>query len=204
MTTVSLLLIPLIKTIEAAFNRYLSLDADASGYLQPLLGKVVQTEVSGLGITLVFIFTEQRVEVCEGFGAEADVVIRGAPVSLASVASGRVGLMQSGIEIEGDVDTANRFSRMLERIDIDWEEHVAAVTGDKPAHFLGRLKRGATDWMRQSKGDMERNIANYLRDETRHLPHQWEMDEFVDEVDGIRDRVDQLLQKVQLMDDKKR
>jgi ubiquinone biosynthesis protein UbiJ len=198
----SLFLIPLLKTVETAFNSYLSLDVDAPDSLQPLLGKVVQIDVIGLGINVFFIFNEQRVEVCDQFGDHADVVIRGAPFSLLSVAGGRTGLMQSGVKIEGEVETANRFSRMLGHLDIDWEEHISAVAGDKPAHILGRLKRGATDWAQQSKADLERNVANYLRDETRHLPHQWEMDEFVDEVDSLRDRVDRLAQKVQSMDDK--
>ncbi len=197
----SLVVLPVMKAIEAAFNSYLSLDPDAPRYLQSLVGKIVRVDVSGLGIQLVFIFNQQRVEVCDEFAAEPDVVIRGAPVTLAAVASGRTGLMQSDIVINGDVDTANRFSQLLERIDIDWEEHVASIAGDKSAHLLGRFKRGATDWVQQFHSGMESNVADYLRDETRHLPHQWEMDEFIEEVDNIRDRVDRLLQKAHAMDD---
>ena len=39
---------------------------------------------------------------------------------------------------------------------------------------------------------MQDNTANYLRDETEHLPHSWELDEFVEQVDDLRDRVDLL------------
>lgn len=200
MTMASLLVLPLTNAIESAFNRYLSLDPEAQSHLRPLLGKVVQVSVSGSGIQLIFVFNEQRVEVCNDFGAEADVIISGAPVSLAAVASGRIGLMQSGIAIEGEVDTASRFSQLLARIDVDWEEHISAVAGDTPAHLAGRLKKDATGWFRQFQTSMERNVADYLRDETRHLPHQWEMDEFIEQVDTVRDRVDRLLQKAHTLD----
>jgi len=198
---VSLLAVPVFKAVETAFNSYLSLDSAAPAYQRQLLGKVIQIDVSGPGIEMYFIFSDQRVEVCHEFGADADVVIRGTPVSLMAVATGRVGLMQSGIAIEGEVDIAHRFSQLLERIDIDWEEHVASVAGDKPAHLLGRIKNGASNWAIKFQSDLERNVADYLRDETRHLPHQWELDEFIDEIDTLRDRVDRLLRKAQVMDD---
>ena len=116
----SLLVIPITKAIENAFNRYLSLDPEAVNHCRLLLGKVVQVDVTGAGVPLIFVFNEQRVEVCNDFGAEADVVISGAPLTLVAVATGRMGLMQSGITISGEVDTANRFSQLLHRIDIDW------------------------------------------------------------------------------------
>ena len=203
MTMASLLALPAIKAIESAFNRYLSLDPDSPGYLRPLLGKVVQINVAGLGVQFIFVFTEQQVQVCHEFGAEANAVIRGAPLSLAAVASGRAGLMQSGITIEGEVDTANRFSQLMGRIDVDWEEHIAGIAGDTPAHLLGRFKTGASGWVKQLHTGMERNIADYLRDETHHLPYRWEMDEFIEEVDNLRDRVGRLLSKAQSIEDRK-
>ena len=203
MTMASLLALPAIKAIESAFNRYLSLDPDSAGYLRPLLGKVVQINVAGLGVQFIFVFTEQQVQVCHEFGAEADAVIRGAPLSLAAVASGRAGLMQSGITIEGEVDTANRFSQLMGRIDVDWEEHIAGIAGDTPAHLLGRFKTGASGWVKPIHTGMERNITDYLRDETNHLPYRWEMDEFIEEVDNLRDRVDRLLSKAQSIEDRK-
>lgn len=195
--------LPMMKAIEVAFNNYVSLDPDSSPYIKPLVGKVVQIDVAGLALRVVLVFNEQRVEVCDEFGAEADVVIRGAPVSLAAVASGRTGLMQSGVIIEGEIETAKRFSKLLERIDIDWEEQVATIAGDQSAHALGRLRDGTSRWVHQFQAGMERNVAAYLRDETRYLPHQWEIDEFIDDVDNLRDRVDRLLEKVRAMSDRR-
>ena len=198
MSKAPLLALPVYKAIETALNRYLSLDSDTQRYRQPLIGKVIQLDVVGLGLQIIFVFHQQRVELCSEFAADADVVIRGAPVSLAAVASGRTGLMQSGIVIDGDVDTANRFSQLFERMDIDWDEHIATVVGDNPAHLFGRLRSGAADWLLRAQTGMQHNVADYLRDETQNLPHQWELDEFIEDVDNLRDRVDKLLQKVQL------
>jgi len=198
MSTGSLLVLPALKAIETAINSYLSLDSDSLPYQQSLVGNVVQVDVSGIGIELYFVFNQHRVEICTEFGAIADVVIRGAPLSLIAVASGRTGLMQSGVVIEGDVDTATRFSQLFDRVDIDWEEHVATIAGDNSAHLLGRFKASATDFLSRAQTSIQRNVADYLRDETRYLLHQWELDEFIDDVDDLRDRVDRLLHKAQV------
>ena len=46
---------------------------------------------------------------------------------------------------------------------------------------------------------MQSNTADYLRDETNHLPHDWELETFSNDVDDLRDRVEQLARKVESM-----
>lgn len=193
----SLFALPAVKAIESAFNRFLSLDPDSPDYLQPLLGRLVQIDVSGLGARLYFLFHHDRVEVMDDFDAAADVVIQGAPLSLTAMATGRIALMQSDVSLQGDIETAKRFSDLLKRVEIDWAEHISSLTGDQIAHSLGRVASGAGGWVRRFHSSMERNVADYLRDETNHLPHRWEIDEFCESVDELRDRVDGLLQRAE-------
>lgn len=197
----SLFALPIYKAVETAFNGFIALDPDASVRQQSLRGKVVLIDMSPPGLPLYFIFNEHRIELCGEFSAEPDAAIRGAPVSLAAVASGRTAMMQSDVVVEGDVDIANRFNRFLKSIDIDWEEHVASLVGDTPAHLLSRVARSAGSWVGQAQQRVQHNVADYLRDESGHLLHQWEMDEFIHDVDDLRDRTERLLQKVQASDD---
>ncbi len=183
---------PLAIALQTAFNRYAELDPDSKHRLQKLQGKVVCFQIEGLEIPVWFIFNEQSVEVVEDFGDTADAVIAGGPFSLLALASGKRSIFDGGVTITGDTETAQKFSRCLNEIDIDWEEHLSRVTGDAAAHQLGRLSRGFTQWFAERTDALQTNTADYLRDESYHVPHSWELEEFVEQVDELRDRVDLL------------
>jgi ubiquinone biosynthesis protein UbiJ len=63
------------------------------------------------------------------------------------------------------------------------------------------VARSAGSWVGQAQRRAQDNVADYLRDESGHLLHQWEMDEFIHDVDDLRDRTERLLRKVQASDD---
>jgi len=161
---------PFAVALQTAFNRYTELDPDSSDRIAALRGKVVCLQVDPMDLGIWFIFGDKRVEVVEDFGADADAVISGGPFSLMSQALGRTSIFDGDIKITGDTNTAQKFSRCLNDIDIDWEEHLSRLTGDAVAQ----------------------NTADYLRDETDNVPHNWELNEFVEQVDDLRDRVDLL------------
>lgn len=183
---------PIAIAIQTAFNRYIELDPDALIRLQPLTGKVVCLHIDGVNLDLWFIFNEHRVEIVEGFGDEADATIAGGPLSLFAQALGKRSIFDGDVKISGDVDTAQRFSRCLTEIDVDWEEHLSRLTGDAVAHQLGRFSRGFKQWLGERQEGLQESTADYLRDESESLPHDWELTEFVEQVDDLRDRVDLL------------
>lgn len=187
---------PLAIALQTAFNRYVELDPDSESRLYSLQGKVVCFEVEGLALPIWFIFNEQSVEIAEDFGDIADAVITGGPFSLLALASGRRSIFDGGVTITGDTDTAQKFSRCLNEIDIDWEEHLSRLTGDAAAHQIGRFSRGFRQWFSERTEAVQDNTADYLRDESNNLPHSWELDEFVEQVDDLRDRVDLLESKL--------
>ena len=77
-------------------------------------------------------------------------------------------------------------------IDIDWEEQLSRLSGDVLAHRLGTMVRGALDWGRRAKQSLERDVAEYLREETGLNPRQDEVESFVAGVDVLREAVDRL------------
>ena len=188
---------PIAIALQTAFTRYVELDPDSNPRLLKLRGKVVCFEVEGVDLPIWFIFNdagnnEVNVEVVEDFGDTADATIAGGPFSLMALAGGRRSIFDGDVKISGDTDVAQKFSRCLNEIDIDWEEHLSRLTGDAFAHQAGRISRGLKQWFTERTDALQDNTADYLRDEASHLPHSWELDEFVEQVDDLRDRVDLL------------
>ncbi len=187
---------PVADTIQATLNHYIALDPEASPKIAALAGKLVQIHVDAINIDLYLLFHADYIEVLELFPDPGDVCISGTPLSLLSVANGRKTIHDGGVAITGDVRLAQQFSRLIGQLDIDWDEHLSKITGDTAAHHIGRTLRRFRGWMTRSRSTLQSNTADYLRDETNHLPHDWEIDEFSDSVDELRDRVELLEIKI--------
>lgn len=182
---------PLHAAIEIAFNRYLAMDPDAARRLDGMAGRCVAIELTGLELTLYLLFTNGSVRVLDQLDSEADTVLRGSPLDLIRLS--REGVAGAGaVEIRGDVDLARRFETMLGEVDIDWEEQLSKVTGDVVAHHVGRAVRGFLGWGESAGRSLERNVSEYLREESRLNPRRDEMDEFVRGVDEARNDVERL------------
>lgn len=188
---------PLALALQTGFNNYLALDSEAKPGFEKLRGKLILLQLSGLDLGIYFLIHSDHLEILEQFDGEPDATISGGPLSMLALASGRSSIFDGDVAISGDVETAQQFSRSLEQIDIDWEEHLSRLTGDTVAHQMGRTFRGFSGWVSRTQSSMRENTADYLRDETNHLPYDWELTEFSDQVDDLRDRVDQLAIRIE-------
>ena len=57
---------------------------------------------------------------------------------------------------------AQQVQALLAELSIDWEEVLARLLGDVPAHQLGRLARAAGNWVQTFRRKFERDTADYL------------------------------------------
>jgi ubiquinone biosynthesis accessory factor UbiJ len=97
-----------------------------------------------------------------------------------------------GMQINGDAETAQVFSRLLKQADLDWEELLSRYTCDAAAHQIGNLFRGLRAWGRDAAGRVSRDFAEYLQYETRDLPPRPEVEAFLNGVDRLRDDAERL------------
>ena len=100
------------------------------------------------------------------------------------------------MEISGDVELGQRFKRILDGMEIDWEEHLSTLVGDVLAHQMGNLARTAAGWLKESAATLGADAAEYLQEETRLLPQDFEVDEFLAGVDTLVGDADRLEQRI--------
>ncbi len=93
---------------------------------------------------------------------------------------------------------ARRVERLLRGFRTDIEEAFAKSFGDVIGVPLARALHAAFDWSRESAESLARDSADFLRDESRDLIAPSEMDQFLDDVDGLRDRVERLSARIAL------
>ena len=168
----------------------LDLDPETRDALAGLSGRVVDLDVVGVGVFRLRIEGERiRVEPRDET-VEADVTIRGAPLSLlrfAFAGDRETLVLGDEVSVHGDIAMATRMQRIVARMDLDFEEALARRFGDIPAHELMRGVRGLGGWLRSAGASLLADLSEYLRHEAALTPRREEAERFAHEVDDLRD-----------------
>jgi len=189
----------LLAAIEGALNQYIALDPEGARAFAPTYGHIICIDIAGLGTRLTLIPGPDRVQVFGAYDATPDCLIRGAPLDLLRMmtAKRKESQLSSGaVQIEGDAAVAQALSDALAGLAIDWEEQLAKVLGDPIANQIGRTLRAAGDWGGRTGETLKANLKEYLEEESRLLPTRYEVDEFLRQVDGLRDDVERLAARI--------
>jgi ubiquinone biosynthesis accessory factor UbiJ len=189
----------MLAAIEAALNHYIALDPDGARGFEPIYGRIISIRIEGVGAGLTLIPGPGRVQVFGTYDATPDCLIRGAPLSLLRMLTSErkeSQLTSGAVRIEGDTAIAQGLSDALAGLDVDWEEQLARVLGDPIANQIGRAMRAAGDWGGRTGETLKSNLKEYLEEEARLLPTRYEVDEFLQQVDTLRDDVERLAARI--------
>ncbi len=183
-----------LPIIEETINSYICIDVDLYQKLGILEGKVIAIEVTPLSDIFYFFFKNNQVEVkINKNNVHADIFIKGSPILLSkamfSSASAR---SMNGIEIRGDAEVARIFSELLSDINIDWEEYFSQYIGDVAAYNIGLIFAELNNWAKHAKNSFVDNLSDYITEETDLLPSKEDIENFISQVDQLRDSIDRL------------
>ncbi|VAW68906.1 hypothetical protein MNBD_GAMMA09-1891 [hydrothermal vent metagenome] len=188
--------------IEAALNHYIALDAEAPERFGMLEGKVISIEILGLNQTISLFPSADGFLLLSDFDGEADATITGSPLALFRLGMAedvKKILFGGDIQLSGDTALANKFSRLLSQLDIDWEEILAQNVGDIVAHKTFNMAKEAAQWIKRSSQSFSMDSGEYLQEEVRLSPSNAELRQFINQVDGARETVDRLAARIQLI-----
>lgn len=214
---------PFLAAIETAINTWLKLDGEALPRFAELEGKIIRFHVTGLEVNLYFMPSASGIQVMGNYPlihdinndansaettepdekmAKVDTTIHGSPVALIQLSTAKnagATLLESDVEIDGDMRVAEKFSEILREVDIDWEELLSKLVGDIFAYRTGEAARSATNWLKDSVAAMKLNAGEYISEESGLSPADAEVKEFMDEVDEVRMSIDRLEARINLL-----
>jgi len=186
---------------ERTGNRLLRFDPDTLEELTRLRGKVFKLELLVLGKTLFFIPTDDGLHIRDEWAQPADITLTGSPLAFIQFGLRQKGLDQQAfidkkITIEGDVELAQDFQKLIRQFDVDLEELLSHYVGDVAAHQVGRGARKFVYWSREAAASLRLDIREYLEEEARLLAPDWRVTAFMGKVDSLRADVDRLDQRI--------
>ncbi|MCC7198928.1 MAG: SCP2 sterol-binding domain-containing protein [Gammaproteobacteria bacterium] len=185
---------PLLRPLESLLNRNIAASAQATEIAGSLDGRSFEVRLAPMPFRIRLTAGAGRIAVTAGGELPADASIEGTPLSLAALAApgGEERIRGGGLRIEGDVDVAQRFQKLLTAARPDLEEELSRLTGDAIAHHAANFARQAFGFARQSVDTFAQNVGEYLTEESRDLPARSEVEQFLADVDRLREDADRL------------
>ena len=188
--------------LENAINSYLNLSPESLAKLARLQGKVIAVDLRCLNQTLYLLPDAQGMMVQAHYEGEPDATLSGTPISFAELSfsanPNRV-LFRGDVVISGDIKLGQDFKRILDDMDVDWEEVLSHYTGDVLAYKMGSLLREFGQWGKSALTTLGQNGAEYLQQESFDLPFREEIEPFLKDVNQLRDDVERLAARVARM-----
>ena len=194
----------LTATLENVLNRGLPRSPRAQQLCAELMGRSIVVEireitrvrVESTGSTLRITRREGSAE-----AASADAEIVGGPFSLLALGGETPDavLQRGDVEIRGDAELAQKFRELILLLRPDREDALSLLVGDVPAHQIGRFARGALDWTRKAALTGVENLGEYLGHERHELVPRNEGEQFLKGVDALREDVDRLEARIDLL-----
>lgn len=181
-------------------SRLLQSDPTTLERLGELDGKVIALDFESTDVTLYMFPTLAGIRLRNEWDGEIDVHMKGTPAELLKMGVAGKSPITPGkinVKLEGDLHVGQQFKKILDEMQIDWEELLSQHVGDSAAHHTSRFVRGMHKRIREAVKVTAMNTSEYLRFEAEILPADWRVKEFIDDVDKIREDVDRMAIRVE-------
>lgn len=189
------------RALERALNRVIVLDPETHAALAKLEGRRIGVHLQGAELAFDIAVQQGalRIEPPVQDGAKADLRVAATPFSLLALAMPREGdtLPPGKVEIAGDAELARRLERLAREFAPDMEAAFARTFGEVAGVAIARALREATRRLRTGARHAAADTADWLRDEARLAVPRGELDDFLDDVDRVRERAERLQVRVQ-------
>ena len=179
---------------ETAVNQLLQHDGAALNAIAAESGRLVCVEVDTL--TPVYVrLLDHGIGLSFSNEARPDVIMRGSIADFAALAKSdnkANQLINSGIDMDGDTELSITLTKVVQKLDIDWEAVIEPFTGSLLAHQIGKGVRGLMKWGKTTGATYSVAAKDYLEDEAQLVTPEPLLDEFANQIDDLRLATDRL------------
>ena len=195
-------ILTLTEALETSINLVLKQDHATLEKFASLQGKIIAFELADLDLTIYLFPHTEGVQVQYLYQGQADTILQGSALAFINMSLGdsTESFFSGDIRIKGDIELGQHFKRILDQLDLDWEEWLSGFTGDLVAHKAGDLVRNFNSWGKDALKILEQDTQEYIQDEGQLTPHSVELEEFTKDISQLRDdtaRLEARLSRIQ-------
>jgi ubiquinone biosynthesis protein UbiJ len=185
------------RTLERALNHVLALDPETRSALAKLESRRIGVHLQGAELAFDIAVHDGALRIeppLQEAATKPDLRVTATPFSLLALAVPREGdtLPPGKVEIAGDAELARRVEKLAREFAPDFEAAFARIFGEVAGVAIARALREATQALRTGARHAGADAADWLRDEARLTVPRGELDDFLDDVDRLRERAERL------------
>lgn len=183
-----------LSLFESLLNRNVAASAAARSLCERLSGKVLALHVDGVSLKIYCKSLGDRMELSTSYDVAPNATLSGTPLAFMRLVGPQpeAAIRGGSIHIQGDAEVAQTFSELMKHARPDLEEELSRLIGDVAAHQVGTAARSMLSFAQRAASTLTQNISEYLQEEGRDVPSRTEADEFITDVDKLRDDVERL------------
>lgn len=188
----------LCAAAEATVAGIINLDPNAKQGLAKLQGKQLSFTLREMSLTLVITATADGLL----FNQHNEATDCAISTDLASLNQLRDSsqltrlIKADALQIDGDIQVAQQFSRFFEQLDPDWGQALSIYIGDAAAHRVGRILQQLQHYITEQSRQLQQLTTELAQDELQLSPTSIELALFNQHVSDITARVALLQQQL--------
>ena len=193
---------------EKFINHLIQNDSHVEKQFSNLAGKSLEINTSSPSMRLIVQFDCREIRLVEAdenqLEAQADLKVSGDCDQLLKMLfnRGEGTSFSPKINLAGDAILAQELQEALLTIDIDWLRSLAPWLGHIAANEVAKNGQKAVDWGNRFRESVNRNLHDYMEEETELFPPIRTVDRFKHDLDLLKLRVDRVMARVQRLSQK--
>ena len=196
------IILTLTEALETSINQILKQDPITLQKFAALQGKVIAFELTDLDLTLYLFPHTEGIQVKYLYEGKADTILQGDTLAFVNMSLGDAteSFFSGEVRIKGDIELGQHFKRILDQLDLDWEEWLSSFTGDLVAFKTGSIIRSFNSWGKDVINILELDAREYIQDEGQLSPHSIELEDLGKNISQLRDdtaRLEARLSRIQ-------
>ncbi|MGR5502789.1 ubiquinone biosynthesis accessory factor UbiJ [Vibrio sp. DNB22_10_4] len=186
---------PLVTAVvETTLNTLINDDDALVSRVTRLKGQVIQVHLREFNKSLTFVFSHQ-LDVLANYEGESDCYLSlslSVLPELKDQANITKLIKQDKLELEGDIQLAQKFSALLTDCKPDIEEWLSRVTGDVVAHTAVQGAKNLFGFIASHASKHQDHFGQVLTEEWKIAPPPLAIAAFCDDVDDVRSQAERL------------
>lgn len=188
----------LAHALETLVNAALKYDPGTKQQLLLLNGNVLKINSTQPSASLYLYPVEDQIHIYTHWEGESAATLQGNLVNILGLLTNpSPSLAASGVSVTGKVSLLGAYQQLLHNLDIDWEDALAALLGNLPAHQLANILRSVAHRIKPRQQYWPQFLGEFITEELQATPAKAEVDAFNRDVDHLRQATDRLLARAE-------
>ena len=194
-----LVLAAFCSSIEPVLNDLISTSDKDLSPLKRIQGKLIALKIRPFDVQLFFYASDNKLCLQGEVDGIPDVEISGSPGALIRNAMGGLAersLAPDEIQITGDTVLARQFQTVIRDSGINWTNVISRVSPKLLQYQVHRFLKQTAEWTKSTEASFRLDVSEYVQEEIRLTPTVTEAQNWMSEIDILRNSVDRLSQRI--------